>query len=613
MCYVVDSSKSPYALLKPVSLQNVKVKGFLGKYHEKAIKITVPSQYYLLESTGRIDNFRRAAGKIKKEFQGLFFNDSDVYKWVEAASYSLVNSRSSDLGTKLTKIIDEIKDAQDEDGYLDTYFVFDKEKMRWTNIRELHELYCAGHLIQAAIANRRVNEENMLFNVAVKLADNIVNTFGPGRKEGTSGHPEIEMALVELYRETQNEKYLDLAKFFLDERGKGLVGGDEYHIDHLPFTQLKEATGHAVRMLYLLSGATDVYLETGDKSIFETLNRLWNDIVFKKMYITGGVGSRYEGESIGEEYELPNRRAYAETCAAIANFMWNWRMLLATGNSKFADIMEQTLYNGLLSGISLDGKHYFYVNPLEDRGNYRRRTWYECACCPPNLARILASIQNYIYTISKNSIWVHLYEESEAKINLISQDVLITQKTNYPWDGKIKIDVSTSSPKEFSIFLRIPSWTDNDFKVRLNGKQIDYLIENGYLKIRKNWQGSSLIEIELPMKARRIKSHPFVRENTDKVAITRGPIVYCAEAADNPGFDVWDLKIGNNNIQEEVANGLVILKGKGFVKDSSHWNELYKEENTLYKLNHEVEFKLIPYHMWGNRKPGSMAVWLKKK
>lgn len=608
MSFVVDTSKSPYALLKPISLRDVKVFGFLGKYRERIINASIPTQFELLESTGRLDNFRRASGKIRKDFQGFFFNDTDVYKWLEAASYVLPDVKEQNLDKNMKSAIKEIKDAQEPDGYLDTYFMFDRKPLRWSNLKDLHELYCAGHLIQGAIAHKRNTSENALFDIAKRFADNIAETFGSGKKAGTSGHPEVEMALVELYRETRDKKYLDLAKFFLDERGKGLVGRDEYHIDHLPFIKLNEVTGHAVRMLYLLSGATDIYLETGDKTIFDTLNRLWDDLVFKKMYITGGIGSRYEGESIGAAYELPNRRAYTETCAAIGSFMWNWRMLLATGDGKFTDVMEQTLYNGLLSGISLDGKNYFYVNPLEDRGNHRRQPWYEVACCPPNLARTLGSIQNYVYTISKDGIWIHLYEESDVKMRLADHDIFISQKTEYPWDGEIKIEVSANSHDEFTLFLRIPGWTDGKFNVEINGKPAEQTVEKGYLKIKRVWKKDT-VTIEFPMKIKKMKGNPFVRENTDKIAITRGPVVYCAEACDNPDFDVWDLVVGNVKIQEESKGDFVMLKGKGFSKEDS-WNSLYEERGKTKKVYREVDFKLVPYHMWANRKPGPMTVWL---
>ncbi len=288
--------------------------------------------------------------------------------------------------------------------------------------------------------------------------------------------------------------------------------------------------------------------------------------------------------------------------------MWNWRMLLATGDGKFADVMEQTLYNGLLSGISLDGKNYFYVNPLEDSGTHRRQPWYEVACCPPNLARTLGSIQNYLYSVSQDGVWIHLYEESNSKVNLAGQEVLISQKTRYPLDGKVKVEVSTNSPYEFTLFLRIPDWTEGKFNIDVDGKSVERNVEKGYLKIKRNWHKNT-VTIEFPMKIKKMKSNPFVRENTDKVAITRGPFVYCAEACDNPDFDVWNLVVGNSKINEEERNGVIVLKGNGFTKDDK-WDGLYKQKGKSKSAYRQVEFVLVPYHMWANRKPGPMAVWL---
>ncbi|MDN5346048.1 MAG: uncharacterized protein PWQ73_545, partial [Petrotoga sp.] len=330
---IINFTNSSKNKLTPCSISSVKIKGFMNDYLETMLKVTIPSQYELLESTGRIDNFRIASGKKEGSFKGLVFNDSDVYKWLEAASYALLFTNDDDLKEKIDNTIKEVKDAQEDNGYLNTYFMFERKKERWTDLATKHELYCAGHLIQAAIAHKRVTGEDTLFDVAIKFADLIVDTFGPDKKRGAPGHPEIEMALVELYRETKNQKYLNLAKYFLEERGNGYAStyrffNPEYYIDHKPFKELDEMTGHAVRMLYLCTGATDIYLETGDEEIFSTIERLWENLVTKKMYITGGAGSRYEGESFGEDYELPNRRAYTETCAAIASYMWNYRMFL---------------------------------------------------------------------------------------------------------------------------------------------------------------------------------------------------------------------------------------------------------------------------------------------
>ncbi|MBS7618163.1 glycoside hydrolase family 127 protein, partial [Candidatus Bathyarchaeota archaeon] len=416
-CVVVDSSQSPYSLLKPVSVDSVKLKdGFWAPRIKTLIEVTLPTQYELLEETGRIDNFRRTAGKMETEFKGLFFNDSDVYKWVEAASYALAYDGDSRIERIVNSVITDIVDAQDPDGYLNTYFTFERRAQRWTNLRDMHELYCAGHLIQAAVAHYRATGRRTLLDAGVKLADHILSIFAPGKRQGTPGHPEIEMALVELYRTTRRSAFLDLAKSFIDNRGKGLIGGSLYHIDHKPFRELDEIVGHAVRSVYLNCGAADVYMETGDGSLLRALERLWQNMVNCKMYVTGGLGSRYEGEAFGENYELPNRRAYAETCAAVANVMWNWRMLLVTGKAEYADIMELALYNGALAGIGLDGETYFYVNPLVDRGLHRRSRWFDCACCPPNIARLIASISGYFYSTSRDGIWIHIYATSEASI-----------------------------------------------------------------------------------------------------------------------------------------------------------------------------------------------------
>jgi DUF1680 family protein len=620
MSRIVNVSRSPYAKLKTVPVGSVKVKGFMGKYFETLVNVTLPTQYDLLESTGRLDNFRIASGKMEGSYKTFFpFDDTDVYKWSEAVSFALANRDLPDLEKILDSVIEEVKAAQDEDGYLGTYLSGERKKERWTNLAWNHELYNAGHLIQSAVAHRRVTGKNFLFEVAKRFADHICNTFGPGKKEGAPGHPEVEMALVELYRETGDKRYLDLAKYFIYTRGKGLASvprnpGPEYFIDHKPFVELEEITGHAVRALYLCSGATDLYLETGDEKIWQALNRLWENFVTKKMYITGGAGSRHDWESFGEEYELPNRRSYAESCASIANFMWNFRMLLATGDGKFADVMEQVLYNGLLSGISLDGKHYFYFNPLEDYGRTRRQKWFDCACCPPNLARFIVSFPGYMYTTSDDGVQVHLYEKSTSKLNFKNSVVEIEQETDYPWSGEVTFTVETDIEEPFSISLRIPSWAD-DFVLRVDGKAVIAKPQNGYVKLSQSWKGKHTVELSLPMKVEFIEAHPFVRDNLEKVAVKRGPVVYCIEQADNPDFHVWTLVLNSESLKEEKGKILdreaVFLKGTGRALDISEWEgKLYRKLSEVREKT--VEFTLIPYHMWANREPGAMAVWLKK-
>uniref|UniRef100_A0A7C3RMU1 Glycoside hydrolase family 127 protein n=1 Tax=Dictyoglomus thermophilum TaxID=14 RepID=A0A7C3RMU1_DICTH len=613
--FVIDTTKSPYAKLKTIPISSVKVSGFWGKRIIILHDVTLPEQYRLLEETQRLYNFRRAVGKVERDYFGFFFNDTDVYKWQEAVSFSFASyGRDENLEKILDQTIEEVAETQDEDGYLDTYFTFERKKDRWTNLKDMHELYCAGHLIQAGIAHHRTSGKDTLLNIAKRFADHIDHVFGPGKKEGTCGHPEIEMALVELYRETGDKRYLNLAKFFIDERGKGLIGGETYHIDHKSFRELTEIVGHAVRALYLNCGATDLYLETGEKELMEALERLWKNFVEKKMYITGGAGARHEGEAFGEEYELPNDTAYAETCAAIGSFMWNFRMLLAKGEGRFADIMEQTLYNGLLSGISLNGKEYFYVNPLENNGEHIRKPWFACACCPPNIARLIASIPGYFYTTSEEGIWVHLYGENEAQIPWRDKEVRLIEKTNYPWEGNIEFEIKTEG--EYKIFLRIPSWAKG-YTIKINGNHLNTKeIRNGYIEIENQWKEGDKINLRLPMEIEIIESHPKVKDNIGKVAIKRGPIVYCMEQVDNSWGDPRYMEISEYNLKaelSEILGGIVTIKGKGKIINSRIWeSNLYLPKEEVEKNKKEVEFIAIPYYAWANREKGPMTVWIRK-
>jgi DUF1680 family protein len=614
MAYVVNTGNSRYARLKPVSLESLKLTdNFWAKKIEIMEKVTLPTQYEILEETHRIDNFRRASGKISGEFVGFFFNDSDVYKWIEAVSYLLAYKKNEALDKLLDSVIEEIRLAQDEDGYLNTYFTFERKQDRWTNLKDMHELYCAGHLIQSAIAHHRATGKTSLLNIAIKFADHIVRVFGPDKREGTPGHPEIEMALVELYRETNDKKYLDLAKFFIDERGKGIIGGSSYHIDHKPFRELDEIVGHAVRSLYLNSGATDLYMETGDKTLLDALERLWDNLVTKKMYVTGGAGARKEGEAFGEAYELPNETAYAETCASIANFMWNYRMLLVSGEGRFADIMELCLYNGILSGISIDGKEYFYVNPLADRGSHRRQRWFACACCPPNIARTITSIPGYMYSVSSEGIWVHLYASNVTEFNISGSKIVIEEKTDYPWDGLVEFKVSGNA--RFKFFLRKPGW-NKEFSLSINGEKPQMTLERGYIGIDREWKDGDIVRLELQMKPEFLESHPKIKDNVGRVAIRRGPVIYCVEGADNPWGDVWDLEISKDaELKEEyrdILGGVVVVKGKGYLNDPKGWKELYLTPEEVSSLRKEVEFVAIPYYAWANRTPGPMEVWIKR-
>jgi DUF1680 family protein len=436
-------------------------------------------------------------------------------------------------------------------------------------------------------------------------------------RHGIPDHPEIEMALVELYRTTDEKTYLDLSKFFFDKRGKGLFDGSQYRIDHKPFRELTEIVGHAVMSLYLNCGAADIYIETGEQALWDALIRLWQSMTEHKMYVTASVGSRYEGEAFGEDYELPNVRAYAETCATVANVMWNWRMLLISGEERFADVMELAFYNGVLSGISLDGKEYFYVNPLADRGKHRRQRWFECACCPPNIARLLASLPGYFYSISPEGIWVHLYTQSTARLGVMGNSVTVIQRTNYPWNGEVEIVLQLKKEASFSLFLRIPGWC-RKAEVLVNGEAIKELIQPGrYLEIRRLWKPGDRLQLSFYMPIERIISHPYIMENIDRVALRRGPIIYCVEQADNPDYDVWSLMLPSDSPLEvewvpNLLNGVMVIRGEALAIDTEEFkDQLYQSSTNPPPTQRPVRFTAIPYYAWANRESGPMTVWIR--
>jgi DUF1680 family protein len=619
---IMDTSKSKFARLRPVTLIVVRLKDLFWMPRLKKLREdTLPSQYQQLEETGRIDNFRRAAGKLDQPFEGWFFNDSDVYKWVEAAAWTLATHDDPELKKMVDEVISAIEAAQDEDGYLNTYFTFDRASERWTNLKDMHELYCAGHLIQAAIAHHRAMGEDRLLEVAIRFADHICETFGPeheGKQPGTSGHPEIEMALVELSRTTGQGKYLEQARFFVDMRGRGLVGGEAYNQDHVPFRESPRMEGHAVRAVYLDAGATDLYAESGEKPLLEALQRLWSNMTTRHMYISGGVGSRYEGEAFGEDYELPNKEAYAETCAAIANVMWNWRMLMLVGEARFADVLEIALYNAVLVGLGLDGESYFYRNPLADDGDHHRQSWYPCACCPPNIARMLASTPGYFYSLSEEGVWMHLYAENTAQIQLLDgRSIGLIQRTNYPWDGSIEVEVQGEG--EFVLFLRLPAWSDGEWSLTVNGKVVaEAYDESGYLKILRNWKPGDVVRLVLPMPVRLIESHPRVWENAGRVALMRGPLLYCLEGVDHPGVDLEQIVIPSDArftaaYQPDLLGGVTILQTQGTSQPIEEvWDDRLYRHVMPPSERHPADLTAIPYHAWGNREAGQMRVWIRR-
>jgi uncharacterized protein len=623
----VDTARSPHVLLRPLSLHAVSLADDFWEPRRRINRRdTLPSQYRYLEETGRLDNFRRASGKIGGEYQGIYFNDSDVYKWLEAAAWSLAEEAEPGLQRMVEAAITEVEEAQRPDGYLNTYFTFERIAERWTDF-DLHEMYCAGHLFQAAVAHFRATGSKRLLDVAVRFADHICDTFGleEGQRQAVDGHEEIEMALVELFRATGERRYLAQAQYFVDARGHGLLGrpygehDSSYSQDHEPLREQSEVVGHAVRAMYLYSGAADVYAETGDSELLQALGRLWENMTTRRMYVSGGLGSRYEGEAFGKDFELPNERAYTETCAAIGSVMWNWRMLALEGEARYADLIEHTLYNAVLPGVSLDGQRYFYQNPLADDGSHRRQPWFGCACCPPNVARLLASLPGYFYSASEDAVWVHLYAEGRATVELGGgTNVRLRQHTRYPWDGRV--DVEVQSEGEFAVMLRVPGWCEEGASVEVNGEAVDARVSTGtYLEIHRIWSPGDTISMDLPMPVRRVECHPYVTENEGRIALMRGPLLYCVEQTDTPGVDLRDLRLESTEpktrVEPGLLRGMVVLEAevRAVAPDDGWRNRLYRNVRSLGEKTpaDDARIKAIPYFAWASREPVAMRVWLK--
>jgi uncharacterized protein len=631
---VVDTSRSPCATLRPVPLTAVTLTdGFWRPRRELNRTVTLRTQFRHLEETGRLDNFRRAAGKLDAPFQGIYFNDSDVYKWLEAAAWALGGIEDAELASYVDTVIALIEEAQGPDGYLNTYFTFERIDERWTNLRDMHELYCAGHLFQSAVAHHRVTGSVRLLNVARRFADLICDTFGPedGKRQGTPGHPEIEMGLVELARATGDQRYLSQARYLLDARGHGVIGGGAYHQDHVPFREADRLTGHAVRALYLSAGAADIVAETGESDLRSALKRLWQRMVTRQVYITAGLGARHQGEAIGSDYELPNARAYAETCAGIANAMWAWRMLQLHGDPAYAELMERALYNAVLPGISLDGTAYFYVNPLAADGHpepgrevTQRQPWFGCACCPPNIARLLAQMPGYLYSVSDSTIWLHTYAANEAEIDLPDgQTIKLVQRALFPWSGQITVEVLT--PGSYAIAVRVPEWAApgrgvEPPTVSVNGSMCPGDVTPGsYVHISRTWAVGDALCIQLPLPVHRIESHPWALENTGRVALMRGPVLYCLEATDHLGIDLRDVVLPDDaelatSFHRDLLGGVQIIEGHGLavVQDREWESALYRRATASSREMQAVPLTAIPYFAWANREVGAMQVWLRR-
>ena len=600
---IIFLGKSKKARVKPFDIGKTKVSGFLGKKIKTNRKNSITSLYKSFLKHGTVDNFLIAGGEKRGEIERRLATDSDLYKWMEAVSFDLQNCYDEKKDKLLDFLISKIGKAQEKTGYINTFYTGSYRKERFKNLKNSHELYCGGHMIQSAISHFRATGKESFLNISMKWADFIFRKFGKGRVEENDGHPEVEMALVELYRTTGEKKYLNLAEFFMNQSYK--------HLKNLPFLKLREVLGHAVRMMYLCCGATDCYMETGDELYRKTLLNLWEDMAGRKTYVTGGIGSRYAGEAFGESFELPNTMAYAESCAAIASMMWNFRMFCATGKSKYMDLFETTFYNGFLSAVSRDGRKYFYKNPLASRGEHERKNWYSCTCCPPNIQRMIASLPGYFYCVNEEGIWVNLYNESEASIPLPSgQKIVIKQETEYPWSGKIILYIKSEKPEEFSIFLRIPSWCKR-VEISQGGKK--YIPDTGYVKIRKKWFRDR-ININFEMNPAFYAAHPEISENKNCVCIKRGPIVYCLESVDNPGINLFQSKVLMKKLkytfEPSLFGGVGTITGDIFSPEKDKF-PLYAPPEVYSQLKYaKKEFKAIPYFCWANREKSQMAVWL---
>ena len=542
---IENLSRSPYAKLKNIPVHAVTIEsGFWEKRRVINVEKSIPSMHDLLEANGRMNNFRRLIGKSAAAQSGPVYSDSDIYKWTEAVGFTLQSGAYPELRASAQKFIDDVVAAQQPNGYLNTYYVGDKAALSMTVQTQTtgHELYNMGHYLQGAIAFYRGTGDPKMLDAGIRFVDDfLLPSYGPAPlKPIVSGHPEIEMALIELYRTTGDKRQLELAEYILqgDARAQLEARRTVYMFSGTPFTARTKLEGHAVRAMYACCGATDYYMETGDATYLKTLNNLWNDMTSTKMYVTGGVGSRAAGEAFGDAYELPNARAYGESCAAIGNMMWNWRMLAVTGDAKFTDVIERALYNGINSGMSLDGTLYCYRNPLAfdpATGDKIRNTWYDTTCCPPNLERTFAALPGYFYSTSKDGIYVHLYDNSVLDWHLENGTGLkITQKTKYPWDGSVEIGVAPAEASEFTFYVRIPAWAESA-QVSVNTKPVAGAKPGEYLPISRKWVAGDVVHLKMEMVPQVIEANPHVVEDAGRVAVQRGPLVYCAEGADNGG------------------------------------------------------------------------------
>ncbi|MFW5685674.1 MAG: glycoside hydrolase family 127 protein [Spirochaetota bacterium] len=644
--------------------------GFWRNYQELDYTGVIPYQWRALNDqiegappSHSMENFRIAAGQSRGEYDGMVFQDSDLAKWLEAAGYALENSRRDpdfpddirrSLEQWVKEAVDTVAAAQQPDGYLDTYFTVKEPTKRWTNLREAHELYCAGHMIEAGVAVYRGTGDRKLLDVVIRLADYIATVFGTGNDKisGYPGHQEIELALMKLYRATGERRFMELAGYFIDARGGdpnyfdleaerpefhkiwGFSRDHEYQQSHAPVRDQRDAVGHSVRAMYQYIAMADLAIETGDKGLAEACRALWESTTERRMYVTGGIGSSRHGERFTTDYDLPNDTAYAETCASIGLFIFANRMARLDDDASYADVAERALYNGVISGLSLDGEAYFYVNPLEvepavcDTNDtyrhvkYRRQAWYGCACCPPNVARILASLGDYTTHARGNTLFVDLFANSNVSAELTAGALAVEVRGSYPWDGSVSFAITGAPSQETALAVRLPGWCDAP-ALRVNGEPVDLKTSTrkGYAVISRRWTAGDSVELELPMEVRTVTAHPRVKADIGRVAIERGPLVYCLEEADN-GANLHAVRLAREprfaaEHRPSLLGGVTVVTAHGHVlaqpgaSPGLHEPRLYKAGTTEPRMETST-LTFIPYYTWANREPGEMTVWVRR-
>ncbi|MFS2223653.1 glycoside hydrolase family 127 protein [Pantoea sp. B65] len=648
-----------------VPLQQIAITDAFWLEYQRLVKeVVVPYQWLALndqvadaEPSHAIENFRIAAGQADGEFYGMVFQDSDVAKWLEAVAYLLAKSPDAELESTADRLIELVGAVQQADGYLNTYFTVREPQQRWTNLAECHELYCAGHLIEAGVAYYQATGKKRLLQIVSKLADHISDVFGPDEHQlhGYPGHPEIELALMRLYEVTSEARYLLLTRYFVEQRGSSphfydieyekrgktshwhtygpawMVKDKAYSQAHLPIALQTSAIGHAVRFVYLYAGVAHLARLSQDQEKREVCRRLWDNMTQRQMYITGAIGSQSSGEAFSCDYDLPNDTAYTETCASIGLMMFANRMLQMDADSRYADVMERALYNTVLAGMALDGKHFFYVNPLEvhpqsikfnhiyDHVKPVRQRWFGCACCPPNIARLLASLGHYIYTQRPDGMDINLYVASEIVTAVDGKRWQVTQRGNYPWQDQLTIDIDCDGPLPATLGLRLPDWCAQP-QATLNGQPLDpaALSQRGYLRLNRRWQAGDRIELQLPMPVTRVSAHPRVRHLAGKVAIQRGPLVYCLEQADN-GSELHNLQLPDDASFTLIA-GRGVLAGKTLLQAAGtryapgdHGGQPLYRFDAPAPVSSRQKLTFVPYFSWANRGEGEMRVWIDRR